>query len=119
MGGLYLYFRFQDLAPLTGRRRWLATNPDYEKRMGDDVSRLKQGFCQAKENVIGRLLNAKIDDNISFEIFLSSKLLFLANNIIHGGVGADHGLCHSELPTTSCAIQKSNTSSPSPCNNYG
>jgi hypothetical protein len=41
VGGLYLYFRFQDLAPLTGRRRWLATNPDYEKRMGDNVSRLK------------------------------------------------------------------------------
>lgn len=80
MGGLYLYFRFQDLVPLTGRRRWLATDPDYEKKIGDDVSRVKQGHHQAKEKVMGRLLNAKIDDDISFESFLSSKLLFLANN---------------------------------------
>lgn len=80
VGGLYLYFRFQDLVPLTGRRRWLATDPDYEKKIGDDVSRVKQGHHQAKEKVMGRLLNAKIDDDISFESFLSSKLLFLANN---------------------------------------
>lgn len=38
VGSLYLYFRFQDLAPLTERRRWLATSPDYEQRMGDQVS---------------------------------------------------------------------------------
>lgn len=38
VGGLYFYFRFQDLAPLTGRRRWLATDPGYENTMGDKVS---------------------------------------------------------------------------------
>ncbi len=45
LGGLYLYFRFQDLAPLTGRRRWLATDPNYEKRMGDEVSILESKFA--------------------------------------------------------------------------
>ena len=44
VGSLYLYFRFQDQAPLTGRSRWLATNPKYERRMGDEVSAV-QNFC--------------------------------------------------------------------------
>lgn len=39
-GGLYLYVRYQDSAPLTGRRRWLATNPEYEKSMGDENYKL-------------------------------------------------------------------------------
>ena len=38
VGGLLLYVRFRDFAPMTGRRRWLATSPEYEKNMGDEVS---------------------------------------------------------------------------------
>ena len=43
VGGIYLYFRFQDFAPLTGRRRWLATQPETERIFGDEVSRVGLG----------------------------------------------------------------------------
>lgn len=50
VGSLYLYFRFQDLAPLTERRRWLATSPDYEKRMGDQ--NYQQLLMQYKSRIL-------------------------------------------------------------------
>jgi len=43
VGGIYLYFRFQDFVPLTGRRRWLATQPETERIFGDEVSRGESG----------------------------------------------------------------------------
>eukprot|EP00536_Pseudo-nitzschia_multiseries_P006507 jgi/Psemu1/193281/e_gw1.139.90.1 len=35
VGGIVLYFRFRDYAPLTGRRRWIAIDPLTEKSIGD------------------------------------------------------------------------------------
>merc|ERR1711935_849735 len=50
VGGLYPHFRFQDFAPLTGRRRWLATNPEYEKSLGDQNYR--QLLVQYKNSIL-------------------------------------------------------------------
>ena len=52
IGGIYLYFRYQDFAPLTGRRRWLATGPDYEKIMGKEA--YQQLLIQHKNNILPR-----------------------------------------------------------------
>ncbi len=50
VGSLYLYFKFQDLAPLTERRRWLATSAEYEKRMGDQ--NYQQLLMQYKSRIL-------------------------------------------------------------------
>lgn len=50
VGSLYLYFKFQDLAPLTERRRWLATSPEYEKKMGDQ--NYQQLLMQYKNRIL-------------------------------------------------------------------
>jgi hypothetical protein len=36
--GVGIYMQFQDYAPLTNRRRWIASSPEMEKEMGDQVS---------------------------------------------------------------------------------
>lgn len=85
MGSMYLYFRFQDQAPLTGRSRWLATNPNFEKRLGDEVSPIQfiKTLCHnTKETVEGRLPNAITRSHS--KCFQSFELNLLAFN--HGRI---------------------------------
>lgn len=32
----YLYYKYLDEVPLTGRRRWIATSPEFEQKLGDE-----------------------------------------------------------------------------------
>ena len=52
VGGIYSYCRHQDFAPLTGRRRWLATGPDYEKQMGKEA--YQQLLIEHKNDILPR-----------------------------------------------------------------
>jgi hypothetical protein len=36
VGSVWTYVSYMDYAPLTHRRRWIATNPQFEKEMGDE-----------------------------------------------------------------------------------
>lgn len=36
-GSVSAYFQYQNYAPLTNRRRWIASTPEMEKQMGDQV----------------------------------------------------------------------------------
>jgi hypothetical protein len=37
VGTVALYFHYQNFAPMTNRRRWIASTPEFEKEMGDQV----------------------------------------------------------------------------------
>jgi hypothetical protein len=37
VGTMGLYFHYQNFAPMTHRRRWIASSPEFEKEMGDEV----------------------------------------------------------------------------------
>jgi hypothetical protein len=39
-----LYFYYQNLAPMTHRRRWIASSPEFEKEMGDEVRKCDGGI---------------------------------------------------------------------------
>ena len=36
VGSVALYFHYQNFAPMTNRRRWIASTPEFEKEMGDE-----------------------------------------------------------------------------------
>ncbi|KAG7353617.1 peptidase M48 Ste24p family protein [Nitzschia inconspicua] len=36
IGGIGMYFHYQNFAPMTHRRRWIASSPEFEKEIGDE-----------------------------------------------------------------------------------
>jgi hypothetical protein len=37
VGTVFVYFHYQNYAPMTNRRRWIASSPEFEKEIGDQV----------------------------------------------------------------------------------
>mmetsp|Transcript_7401 Transcript_7401/g.15875 ORF Transcript_7401/g.15875 Transcript_7401/m.15875 type:complete len:411 (-) Transcript_7401:1506-2738(-) len=72
VGGIYLYFRFQDFVPLTGRRRWLATQPETERIFGDEKYRLL--LAQYRNNILPKQHPATVKiDRIGKRIFSAAR----------------------------------------------
>ena len=45
LGGVYTYYKYLEDVPMTGRRRWIATSTEWERRLGDQEYRtLKEQF---------------------------------------------------------------------------
>ena len=54
LGGIYTYYKYLEHVPMTGRRRWIATSTEWERRLGDQEYRtLKEQFknVERKEKI--------------------------------------------------------------------
>ena len=57
----YFYYRYLDTAPLTNRKRWIATSPEWERQLGD--SEYKQLLNQFRGKILPKDHRASITVN--------------------------------------------------------
>jgi hypothetical protein len=60
-GTVGLYFHYQNYAPMTNRRRWIASSPEFEKEMGD------QNYHQLLQQFRGKILPRQHPATIAIE----------------------------------------------------
>lgn len=80
VGSTGLYFAYVDYAPLTDRRRWIATNPKFEKELGD------QNYLQLLRQFRGKVLPrhhpaTRAIEGIGSRIFVAAGQFAMENKL--------------------------------------